>query len=82
MTDRPRYPRTACCVPFCRRTSTLFPHEWVCGDHWRLVDRSLKLVRTRLLHGRRNLPQRRWRKLEGLIWSRMKRQAIARAAGA
>jgi hypothetical protein len=49
MTARPRYPRSNCCVPFCRRTSTRFSAEWVCGEHWRLVDRDLKRFRTKRL---------------------------------
>lgn len=87
---RPRYDRSSCCVPFCRRTTTTFPpgHEWLCADHWRLVDRSLKLSRTRLVRRfkRRGWfeDRRRWptvnRALDG-IWRRMKRQAIERAAG-
>jgi hypothetical protein len=36
-------------VPFCRRTSTHFKNEWLCGDHWRLVDRQLKRFRTKRL---------------------------------
>jgi hypothetical protein len=82
MTERARYPRTSCIVPFCRRTSTLFKHERVCAEHWRLVDRDLKRFRTRHLKrlGRaRNL--RRWHAAEALIWRRMKRQAIERATG-
>jgi len=47
--NKPRYPRSSCCVPFCRRTSTLFSGEWVCGAHWRLVDRGLKRFRTKRL---------------------------------
>lgn len=97
-TLRARYPRTACCVPFCRRTSTLFPKEWLCADHWRLVERRLKRFRTKRLNQLRG----RWQKAyaeepqskratmarqaywraEALIWERMKRQAISRAAGA
>jgi hypothetical protein len=49
VTARERYPRSRCCVPFCRRTSTLFPHEWVCGEHWRGVERSLNRFRTKRL---------------------------------
>lgn len=80
MADRPRYPRTGCVVPFCRRTSTLFPSEWICGDHWRLVDRSLKMFRTkRLKAAQRN--RKRWERLERATWRRMKRQAIERALG-
>lgn len=39
--------RRGCVVPFCRRTSTRFNNEWICGDHWRMVPRHLKLFRTR-----------------------------------
>lgn len=49
MPDGLGYPRSRCCVPFCRRTSTRFPQEWVCGEHWRLVDRDLKRFRTKQL---------------------------------
>jgi hypothetical protein len=52
---RPRYPRSSCIVPFCRRTSTLFSGEWVCADHWRLVDRGLKRFRTKRLRAIRRL---------------------------
>lgn len=90
---KPRYPRTSCCVPFCRRTSTLFRDEWVCGEHWRLVDRSLKRLRSTLrrrwVKRWRAAQYRRrvdlniaWRRVEAAIWRRMKRQAIERAAGA
>lgn len=83
------YPRRPCEVPFCRRTSTRFPNEWLCCDHWRLVDRPLKLYRTRRL---KQLRQRyeasltltawaRYRRSADLIWRRMKRQAIERALG-
>jgi len=41
--------KTSCCVPGCRRWSTKFKHEWLCGDHWRLVDRRLKVYRTKRL---------------------------------
>jgi hypothetical protein len=89
MNQRPRYPRTGCIVPFCRKTSTLFPGEWVCADHWRLVDRALKQIRARLIRRfkRRGWidDRRRWpavnQTLDG-VWRRMKRQAIERAAGA
>lgn len=58
MTDRLRYPRSSCCVPFCRRTTAAFPpgHEWVCGEHWRLVDRALKALRRKF----RLRYERRW----------------------
>lgn len=56
MTARARYPRSTCCVIGCRHTSTLFEGEWVCGEHWRLVDRDLKALRTKLMRRRR----KRW----------------------
>jgi hypothetical protein len=87
---RPRYPRSCCSVPFCRRTTTTFPpgHEWVCGEHWRLVDRALKTIRARLV--RRWKRNGRWARYQpgdavdrtlDALWRRMKRQAIERAAG-
>lgn len=41
--------KRACSVPGCRRWSRRFNNEWICGDHWRLVDRSLKAFRTKRL---------------------------------
>jgi hypothetical protein len=114
MVDRPRYLKSGCIVPFCRRTSTLFKGEWVCGEHWKLVDRSLKAYRTKRLkqitkafekedaltreaqrlfalkegreleiwkHANRAADLAgKWRRVEALIWRKMKRQAIERAA--
>jgi hypothetical protein len=53
MTQRPRYPRSSCCVIGCRRTSTLFPGEWICGPHYRMVDRQIKQRRTKFTRQRR-----------------------------
>lgn len=106
---------THCCVPGCRRRSSKFKSEWLCGDHWRLVDKRLKVYRTKRLkrlvraceaanwwlHLAQVLfvsgwgpevdvwkyadPAARaygkWWRIENLIWQRMKRQAITRAAG-
>lgn len=52
MTQRPRYERSTCCVIGCHRTSRLFPSEWICGEHWRMVDRDIKRLRTRILKRR------------------------------
>lgn len=49
MDERPTYPKSGCCVPFCRRTSRRFKEEWICGDHWKLVPRDLKTFRTKRL---------------------------------
>lgn len=74
--------RLACCVPFCRRTTgrTEFS-EWLCGEHWRLVDK-----RKRRIYGRY---VRQWRRFGPItsykaadrIWNHIKREAIERAAG-
>ena len=107
MTERPVYQRSGCCMPGCRRWSTRFEHEWLCGEHWRLVPRTLKAYRTKRLKqldarlrkastlrrqaassiagdpGERAVSRARnaWRRTEALIWRRMKRAAIERAAG-
>lgn len=46
--------RLKCCVPFCNRTRgdrkgdpVNRYSEWICGDHWKLVDRRTKLFRRR-----------------------------------
>jgi hypothetical protein len=81
--------RITCVVPFCRRTrgdrkgDPITPDmEWICGDHWRLVERN-----RRRAYGRH---RRRWRRFspEGAedratwrLWSWLKRRAIERAAG-
>jgi len=75
-------------VPFCRRTSTLFRGEWVCVEHWRMVDPALRRLRGRLVRRWRRLgwldEPGRWRAVERAYegwWRRVKRQAIERAAG-
>lgn len=109
MTERPVYPLSRCCVPFCRRWSKRFETEWLCGEHWRLVDRGLKRFRTKRLKEIALLfekidgilkatdqeaqpdqaaglkvrlwhTSRRWHRLERATWSKMKKQAIERAA--
>lgn len=85
--------RTACSVPFCRRSVAGRWAGYLCGDHWRLVDRDLRRLRTKL---RRRFMKRGevvtikggWRSLtdraaraEAGIWRRMVRQAIERATG-
>ncbi len=98
MTQRPRYARVACCVPFCRRGSTRWPppYELLCGDHYRLADKSLR--RARMSVRRRLVKLGEWevgsdgsnghavsaraRRLDELFWAKIKRQAITRAGGA
>ena len=72
--------RVPCAVPFCRRTRGLrrgderLPPEWICGDHWRLVDRRLRRLKAKAER------RERWR-LAAMLWLRCKRQAIERAFG-
>lgn len=82
--------RLPCCVPFCRRSTarTEFS-EWLCGDHWRLVDRRRRRVYGRYMRQwRRYGPEARvhidgrvFRAAADRIWRRLKREAIERAAG-
>ena len=60
MTARPRYPRSSCCVLGCRRTSTLFKREWMCGEHWRMANRANRLFYRKHMHKL----YRRWEKLD------------------
>lgn len=81
----PNTPRLHCVVPFCRRTRGLrkgeacLPGEWICGDHWRLVDRRLKRLRS--LNRRRYKLTRKGVVRECRLWEWCKRQAIERAGG-
>lgn len=85
--------RTLCAVPHCRRSTKGVWAWWLCPDHWRLVDRSLKQLRTKL---KRRLRRRgelgedkrsywpkstRAQRTLGGVGRRMIRQAIERAAG-
>lgn len=84
---RNRYPRIPCVVPFCGCGATCYPpgHEIICPKHYRSVDRALKAKRRRvraILKAKGESSSERARRLEGLLWSRMVKQAITRAAGA
>jgi activating signal cointegrator 1 len=74
--------RFACVVPFGRRTTVRADfEEWICGDHWCLIDKVRRQVYGRHL--------RRWRRYGAAAygpaaarsWRRMVEQAIQRAAG-
>jgi len=79
---RNRAGRLHCCVPFCRHTTarTEF-NEWLCGDHWRLVD-----LMHRRVYGRQAKRWRRYRLNDNgvaadRLWRWIKRKAIERAMG-
>lgn len=77
--------RIQCCVPFCpctRKNVSAEYCEWICGDHWRLVDKARRRVWERA--------RKRWRRfgppvsadaISSRLWAALKRQAIERAAG-
>ena len=81
-----RYPRIPCVVPFCGCGATCYPpgHEIICPKHYRSVDRALKAKRRRikaLLKKRGEWHTERAHRLDGMLWSKIVRQAITRAAG-
>jgi hypothetical protein len=81
--------RISCIVPFCRHTrgdrkgDPLKPGtEWICGDHWRLVDRQHRSAYGRYgKRWRRFGPPPRSREAHARLWAWLKRRAIERAAG-
>jgi hypothetical protein len=64
-----------CCVPFCRHTTKRVFAEWICGEHWRHVDPSVKRMK--------RTAERRFRGTAtyDTVWERCKAQAIERAVG-
>lgn len=76
MTDRIK-----CEVPFCKRTRgdrkgdpVVDGMQWVCGDHWRAIPRTLR----RTYYRARRLDRGR---LAAMCWERCKKTAIERAMG-
>ena len=81
--------RIPCVVPFCGRTTSAEKlsakghDQWLCADHWRLVDPRIKRLKARA--------ERKLRKgigtpavLQGIAyrtWEKAKRQAIEAAGG-
>lgn len=75
--------RMRCCVPGCGRTFKDEGHlEIMCGKHWRLADRRLRRLLTRV---RRAARRRGWNRqlylLDKRIWAKARDQAIERALG-
>lgn len=56
-------------MPFCRRTSTLYEREWMCGDHWRMTRRADRLFYPKHMR----LLYRRWERLNVLADAAMAR---------
>lgn len=77
--------RIGCCVPFCRRTrlndNPKFV-EWLCPEHWPLIDKTRRRVWGRIKgRWRRFGPPAAASSIEDRLWGALKRQAIERAAG-
>jgi hypothetical protein len=71
--------RLNCLVPFCRRSRGDRKNdpvdrydEYLCGDHWRLVDRRLR----RLYRKARRIDRG---SVAGYLWGKCRAQALARA---
>ena len=74
--------RLSCCVPFCKRTTTRTEFdEWRCGVHWRLIDKDKRRVYGRHLRRWRRYGSTAYGPAAARIWSRLRGQAIQRAAG-
>ena len=95
MSERRRYPKSTCCIPGCKRWSRLFPGEWICVAHWRLLPRSWRAAlrrsweRERTAYERHEADQTRGpyvsalraRQASSRLWARAKRRVIFAEAG-
>ncbi len=79
MTERPIYPKSTCCAPGCPRWSRMYPGEWLCGRHWKMVPRRLRRA-LRVLWKRRPWTMRDGR-LETRLWAHARRRVILQEAG-
>lgn len=76
--------RAGCVILGCRRT---FPrgeahHEHMCREHYRLADKKLRRLRTKLAAKARKLGWTlRLLEIDHWLWTRIKRQAEERAMG-
>jgi hypothetical protein len=74
--------RLRCIVPFCRRTTGRADfEEWICGDHWRLIDKDRRRVYGRHLRRWRRYGSSAYGPAAARIWRALSAQAIQRAAG-
>lgn len=74
--------RLACVVPFCRRTTAHANfHEWICGDHWRLIDKVRRQVYGHHLRRWRRYGAAAYGPAAARIWRGLVAQAVERAAG-
>jgi hypothetical protein len=71
---------TQCLVPFCRHTTKRQFNEWICGAHWKLIDRRIRFVSRRSLK-RLQAGDESVRWIAERSWERCKREAIERGLG-
>lgn len=93
MTQAMRHPRVNCCVIGCRRGSTKWPvpYELLCGEHYRMADKALRMKRARVRRKLAKLGEldtvagqsltERAARIDSLFWVRIKRQATERSLG-
>ncbi len=74
--------RLACVVPFCRWTTARADFdEWICRDHWRLIDKVRRQVYGRHLLRWRRYGAAAYGPAAARIWRGLVAQAVERAAG-
>ena len=74
--------RIRCVVPYCRRTTARADFdEWICGDHWRLIDKVKRQVYGRYLRRWRRYGSSEYGAAASRIWRRLCAIAIERAGG-
>lgn len=83
-----QHSRVACIVPFCRRTCSRAwlkerdHEEFICGEHYRLVDARLRSLRRKVeKRMRRAVVPEFLERMSGRLWDKAKAQAIERAGG-
>jgi hypothetical protein len=95
MTARRTYPKSTCCIPGCPRWSRLFPGEWLCARHWRMVPRRCRGALRKVWAALRDMPgpestrggspeRLRWaryRSLDRRLWDHAVRRVILQEAG-
>lgn len=76
--------RTACMVPFCRRTVSkekFGDADVICGKHWRLGDQRWRRAYRKAWRKWKETGDQRYARLVDYCWLRVLRQATERAAG-
>lgn len=73
------HPKSTCCIMGCTRWSRRYPHEWMCGTHWRLVRRREKSLFRRIWKRKAALyatyagDKASWTREQQMDWERLDR---------